>query len=116
MSDKVEDVLGMISKSNKEMNVSKFVDEPIDLITSFSNVAEQSSNKNSRIGLMRQMDEGMAGETITEVRPEESCSDDDDWVVKSSSTRKNMPIETMFVGENIVLITSFCEGLEKTIQ
>ena len=34
-SDKVEDILGMISKFNKEMNVSKMVDEPIDLITSF---------------------------------------------------------------------------------
>ena len=45
--------------------------------------------------MMRQMYTGMAGETITEVRPVESCSDDD-WVVKSSSTRKNMPIETKF--------------------
>ena len=63
--------------------------------------------------MMRQMYTGMAGETITEVRPVESCSDDD-WVVKSSSTRKNMPIETKFLGENINLIISFCEGSEKS--
>ena len=63
--------------------------------------------------MMHQMYTGMAGETITEVRPVESCSDDD-WVVKSSSTRKNMPIETKFLGENINLIISFCEGSEKS--
>lgn len=40
----------MISKFNKEMNVSKMVDEPIDLITSFSIVAKQSSIKTVEMG------------------------------------------------------------------